>query len=181
MTRDAQQANLLGAVALAVADRTSAAAAQAAGQSVSAAAALSALRQYLNRATLDRLREVLGLTPSGGVRLVDRLSVAGLVTRGPGTDGRSRAVALTARGRRTADKVRAARLDALNSILEPLTPAENETLQALLAKLMAGIVDDKDGGAWLCRLCDVHACGRPEGRCPAANAARAKYGEPTSS
>jgi DNA-binding MarR family transcriptional regulator len=29
-----------------------------------------------------------------------------------------------------------------------------------------------DGTAWICRLCDLGACGRADGRCPAANAAR---------
>ncbi len=181
MSRDDQQANLLGAVALAIADRASVAAADAAGQSVSAAAALSALRQYLDHATLDRLRAVLGLTPSGAVRLVDRLSDNGLVVRGPGTDGRTRAVSLTPRGRRVADRIRAARLDALRSVLDPLSAADREALQGLLGTLMAGIVEEKEGGAWLCRLCDVHACRRPDGDCPAANAARAKYGEPAPS
>ena len=36
---------------------------------------------------------------------------------------------------------------------------------------MAALVRTKDGGAWTCRLCDLDACGRPAGRCPAANAA----------
>jgi DNA-binding MarR family transcriptional regulator len=171
-------ANLLGAVALAIADRTSSEAATAAGQSVSAAAALSALSQYLDGTTLERLRQVLGLTPSGAVRLVDRLAAAGLATRGPGADGRARAVSLTGPGRRAAEKVRRARLGALDSVLEPLTRDETAALQDLLAKLMTTIVAEKDGGAWLCRLCDLPACGRDEGRCPAANAARAKYGPP---
>ncbi|MGV2386825.1 MAG UNVERIFIED_CONTAM: MarR family transcriptional regulator, partial [Thermobifida fusca] len=84
MTAVDRVANVLGALALAVTDRTSAAIAAAAGQSVSAAAALSAMHHFLDRPTLDQLRRVLGLTHSGAVRLVDRLVDAGLVTRGPG-------------------------------------------------------------------------------------------------
>jgi DNA-binding MarR family transcriptional regulator len=180
VSEEAHPANLLGAVALAIADRTEAEAAEAAGQSVSAAAALSALRQYLDGATIDRLRDVLGLTSSGAVRLVDRLATSGLVTRGPGADGRSRAVSLTPDGRRAADQVRSARLDALASVLEPLSPTERQALQRLLGKLMTRIVNEKDGGAWICRLCDTQACGRQDGRCPAANAAKVKYGPPLS-
>jgi DNA-binding MarR family transcriptional regulator len=76
-----REANLLGALALVITDQTSAAIAAAAGQSGSATAALSALHHFLDRPTLDRLRQVLGPTPSGAVRLVDRLADAGLVTR----------------------------------------------------------------------------------------------------
>lgn len=179
MTQSHAQANLLGAVALAISDRTAVAAEQASGHSATSAAALSALRQYLDHASLDRLCGVLGLTPSGTVRLVDRLSEAGLVVRGPGPDGRTRAVSLTAKGRRVADKVRAARLEALNSIIEPLTRAEGEALRSVLSKLTVGLVEAKDGGAWLCRLCDLAACGRPQGQCPTANAAQRKYGTST--
>ncbi len=138
-------------------------------------AALSALHHFLDGPSLDRLRQVLGLTPSGAVRLVDRLVAAGLVTRGPGADGRSRSVALTPAGRAAAERVTAARSAALTDLLGELSPAERETLHDLLGRLMAGVVRGKDGGAWLCRLCDVTACGRAEGRCPTANAAAVKY------
>jgi rubrerythrin len=40
-------------------------------------------------------------------------------------------------------------------------------------------VRNKDGGAWICRLCDLEACDRAAGRCPTANAAAAKYGRPS--
>jgi DNA-binding MarR family transcriptional regulator len=173
-----QPANVLGTLAQAVADRTATVVAEAAGQSVSAASALSALRQFLDHTTLDRLCQVLGLTPSGAVRLVDRLCDAGLVTRAPGPDGRTRDVSLTPRGRRVADKIGAARLNALRDVLAPLSDAEVSALHALLARMMAGIVEEKAGGAWLCRLCDLQACGRPHGDCPTANAAAAKYAQP---
>jgi DNA-binding MarR family transcriptional regulator len=173
-----KEANLLGAFTKAVADRTAIVVVEVAGQSESAAAALSALHQFLDHTTVDRLCQVLGLTPSGAVRLVDRLSDAGLVTRAPGTDGRTRDVSLTRRGRRVADKIRAARLAALQNVLAPLSDADASTLHALLARMMNGIVEEKDGGAWLCRLCDLQACRRPHGGCPTATAAAAKYGQP---
>jgi DNA-binding MarR family transcriptional regulator len=169
------EANLLGALALSISDRTSTAIAAAAGQSESAAAALSALHHFLDRPTLDQLRQVLGLTHSGAVRLIDRLSAAGLVTRGPGGDGRSRSVVLTEEGRRAAGRVSAARAAALTDLLRTLSPAERKTLHALMGRVMAAVVHDKDGGAWICRLCDLDACGRNVGRCPTANAAAAKY------
>jgi len=174
-----REANVLGALALVITDQTAAAAAAAAGQSLSAAAALSALHQFLDRPTIDRLRQVLGLTPSGAVRLVDRLVEAGLVTRGPGADGRSRSVALTARGRRAATRISAARAALLSGTLAGLSRTERDTLHGLLGKVLANVVQAKEGGAWICRLCDLDACGRAAGHCPAANAGLAKYGPPS--
>jgi len=173
-----REGNVLGALALLLADQLSAAVATAAGGSGSAAAALAALHGFLDRPTLDKLRQVLGLTPSGAVRLVDRLAEAGLVTRGPGADLRSRAVILTPAGRRAAVRVASARAAVLDRALADLTANQRRTLEGLLGKVMAGMVREKDGGAWICRLCDLDACGRADGHCPSANAAAAKYGPP---
>jgi DNA-binding MarR family transcriptional regulator len=170
-----RQANLLGALALVITDQTAQAVAAAAGQSVSAAAALSALHHFLDGPTIDQLHKVLGLTPSGAVRLVDRLAAAGLVTRGPGDDGRSRSVVLTDHGLRAARQVTVARAAMLSSLLDELSPAERETLHSLMSRIMAGVVGSKEGGAWICRMCDLDACGRASGHCPAASAAAAKY------
>jgi DNA-binding MarR family transcriptional regulator len=168
-------ANVLGALAVALADRISTAVAAAAGQSVSAAAALSALHHFPEPQNLDRLGRVLGLTHSGAVRLIDRLADAGLVVREPGSDGRTRVLALTPAGRAVAQRVTAARADALAGILASLAPGDRRDVHRLSAALMAALVQTKEGGAWTCRLCDLHACGRPAGRCPAATAAAARF------
>jgi DNA-binding MarR family transcriptional regulator len=176
VTSPERAANVLGALALAVTDRGARAAATVGGQSASAAAALSALHHFLDRPTLDQLRRVLGLTPSGAVRLVDRLAETGLVARGPGEDGRSRAVVLTDEGRRVATELAAARAATLGGLLDGFSAHDRATLHELLGRVMANLVRDKDGGAWTCRLCDLAACGRAEGQCPTANAAANKYG-----
>jgi DNA-binding MarR family transcriptional regulator len=167
------EANVLGALALVVADRTADAVAAAAGQSVTGAAALSALHHFLDRPTIDLLRQVLGLTPSGTVRLVDRLAEAGYVVRGPGGDGRSRTVTLTAEGRRAAERVAQARTAVLSDTLAVLAPADRARLAGLLGRLFTGLVRGPGATRWICRLCDTTACGREHGRCPAANAALA--------
>jgi len=169
-------ANVLGAMALVVTDEMVAAVTGGAGGPVTDAAALSALSEFLDGATIDRVHRVLGLTPSGAVRLVDRLVEGGLATRGPGPDGRSRAVLLTPAGRGRATQVNGARASYLTSLLAGLSPAEVDDLHRLLGRVMANVVGAKDGGAWTCRLCDLTACGRKQGRCPTANAAREKYG-----
>jgi DNA-binding MarR family transcriptional regulator len=167
--------NLLGALSLVLADRTSEAVAEAAGRSESAAAALSALLHFLDKPSVDKLRQVLGLTSSGTVRLLDRLQAAGYVERGPGADGRSTSVSLTAQGRRAAERVADARAGVLAGALAALTPAERETLDDLAGKLLVGLMRGPGATRWMCRLCDLRACGRDEGRCPVANAARERY------
>ncbi len=176
IARDAL-ANVLGALALVITDELGRAVTQATAEgrgAVTDAAALSALAQFLDGATVDRVHQVLGVTPSGAVRLVDRLEAAGLVTRLPGADGRSRAVRLTEAGRDRARAIGDARSAYLAGLLGDLTSSEVDVLRGLLARVMTGVVAGKDGGAWTCRLCDLVACRRSEGECPAMNAALAR-------
>jgi DNA-binding MarR family transcriptional regulator len=167
--------NLLGALSLAVTDRTSEAAGETLGHSDSAAAALSALHHFLEDPSIDLIRQVLGVTPSGAVRLIDRLEEAGLVTRRPGRDARSVTVRLTARGRRAARRVSAARAGVLDGALAGLSGGERETLDALMGRVLVGLMRGPGATRWMCRLCDTGACGRERGTCPVANAARERY------
>ena len=171
----ARDGNVLGALSLVVADQMSDAVAATADQSLTAAAALSALEHFADGCSIDRLRRILGLTSSGTVRLVDRLVAVGEVRRREGPDGRTTSIELTAAGRRVARRVTAARADVLEDALGDLSPAERDDLERLAARVLESVVRRKlarDAGGestrWICRLCDLHACGRPEGRCPAA-------------
>lgn len=163
-------ANVLGALSLVVTDELGRRVTTSA-DSVTDAATLSALAQFLDGATVDRVHQVLGVTPSGAVRLVDRLEGAGLAIRGPGPDRRSRSIRLTPAGRERAQTVGDARSAYLSGLVDSLTDEEVEVLRSLVAKLMAAVVQHKDRGAWTCRLCDLTACRRNEGECPAYNAA----------
>jgi len=175
MTDSAQCANVLGALALVVTDQSAAAMVAGNELSESAASAISALSEFLDHPTLDELRKVVGLTPSGVVRLVDRLAAAGLISRGPGADGRSRAIVLTERGEAVAAELKTARLAALQGMLAGLTATEQQILHTLMGRVMGTIVEQKSGGAWICRQCDLGACQRAAGRCPAQVAAQQKY------
>lgn len=171
--------NVLGALALLITDQLDAATSPARGGG-SATAALSALDQFLDKTSVTRLRDVLGLTHSGTVRLLERLDGAGLIIRGAGPDGRTRSVRLTSRGRRSARSAAKQRAAYLDAVLDGLTPTEVQTLHGLLTQLMTQAVNLKEGGAWICRRCDLRACGRSDGNCPAATAAAQKYGLATS-
>jgi MarR family transcriptional repressor of emrRAB len=174
---DARLTNMLGALSLAVADRVREATEEAAGQISAAPAALVALDGFLAGRTIDDLRRVVDLTPSGAVRLVDRLADAGLVKRRPGADARSLSLVLTATGRRRAARIRTAREMAVASLLDGLSANDRTELARLTEHLLRSVTahrladraaDRIPHGGWLCRLCDLDACGRQEGRCPAA-------------
>jgi DNA-binding MarR family transcriptional regulator len=161
-----RDANLVGAVALALADRVQEAAAQAGGHGASGAAALAALHGPAQGASIDGLRRIVGLTHSGAVRLVDRLAAAGLVERRAGADQRSVALRLTPAGRRAARRVLAQRAAVVESALASLPAADRAALVHMAERLLPVLAGDADGERRVCRLCDADACGRPAGLCP---------------
>ena len=169
----ARGANLLGSVALAVADRVRDAAERGASQGGSAPAALVSLAGYLDGSPIDAVRGPLGLTHSATVRVVDRLAAAGLARRSEGTDRRSVAVELTPAGRSAAAEAVRARGEALEEALAGLDPGERAELARLHAKVLATLTDGRAAAGNICRLCDSHACGHEEGRCPVTQAADA--------
>ena len=181
-SRDPRLINALGAFALALADGIRDATEAAAGTTGAAPPALVALHQFLGGRTTEDLARATGLTHSGAVRLVDRLVDAGLVERRPGRDGRSLAIVLTAKGRALSRKVTVARATAIEAALEGLGSDDRRALLVLVDTLLTTATAQRLGArehgdepaGWLCRLCDFAACGRPQGECPAANAAQAK-------
>ena len=137
-------ANLLGAHALVVADRM--------------------------RASIDALRRVLGLSHSGGVRIVKRLEDAGLVAREPDpADRRAVRLHLTRAGEREAGRLLAARIAALKPLLAGLGERESAAFERLLERLLASVTGSGDDANRICRLCDPDVCGHP-GRCPVTRA-----------
>jgi MarR family transcriptional repressor of emrRAB len=168
-----REANLLGAVSLAVADRVRAAAERGAAQGGSAPAALVSLAGYLDGSPIDSVRGPLRLTHSATVRVVDRLVAAGLARRREGPDRRSVAVELTPAGHSAAAEALRARRQALEEALAGLDADERVQLARLHEKVLATLTEGRAGAGHICRLCDSHACGHEEGRCPVTRAADA--------
>lgn len=159
--------NLLGAQALALADRVlaGASASTGAGASRSECAALITLLAHHGR-TVGWLSDVLGLTSSGGTRLVERLVAAGWVERSAGDDARQRQLALTAPGRARADSMLAGRQAALAEAVAVLSATERADLEALLDKVVAGLAGDRLAALRVCGLCDRVACCETGEECP---------------
>ena len=163
-----QGANRLGALALRLADRMEVAVTAEGARSLSAATALSAMeRFFVDGPSIDALGKVVGLTSSGAVRLVDGLETAGLVTRRRGDDGRVSVIVLTAKGRRSAARVTAARAAVLADALATLTARERRTLDVMVDKVLVALVQGPSPGPAMCRLCATEVCGAERGEpCP---------------
>jgi DNA-binding MarR family transcriptional regulator len=163
----ARAVNLLGAHALVVSDRMR----EAAGMELSSAAVLTSLQTFADGASIDALRRVLGLSHSGGVRIVKRLEAAGLVAREPDpADRRAIRLHLTGAGQREARRLLAARQAALTALLAGLGEREHAALERLLERLLASVTASSDEANRICRLCDPGVCGHPA-RCPVTQAA----------
>ncbi len=150
-------ANLLGVVALAVADRIEKAARYIMSHAGETPAAVVVIGYGLGPSN-EQLRAILNLSHPGAVRLVDRLVTDGLVERREGRDKRTIALYLTRRGHALREKLLKERLAAIRPLLEPLTDAEQENLAALLSKLLSSMETTDLERCNLCRLCDGRVC-----------------------
>lgn len=159
-------ANVVAALALALTDRLTTAVTRATSLPVSDLTALNALAHIVAAPSVEGLRRILGLTHSGTVRLVDRLAAAGLVDHGPGVDGRTSSVTLTAEGRAAAARVAEARRATVDGALRGLSDDDRVELDHLAGRVLVALVRGPDATRWICRLCDTGACGRYDDRCP---------------
>lgn len=150
-------ANLLGALALALMDELGEEVAAASGHGGAAPAALVTIGAE-PELSIGALGVILGLSQPGAVRLVDRLVADGLVTRGAGPDGRTRALALTAAGQVRRAAILAARQRRLAPALAALSSGEQDQLVPLLERMLAALTTDLPRSYAICRLCDDGVC-----------------------
>lgn len=87
-----------------------------------------------------RLYEAAMISSGGMTNRLDRLERAGLIERRPDPDDRrGKLIALTAAGRRVIDETITRHVANEEQLLSVLTTAEQEKLNALLRKLIAGL------------------------------------------
>jgi len=156
-------ANLLVAVAQVVEDAVAQNVEPELSAGSSAIAALVSVRHQPGL-SIDGLRRIVGLTHSGTVRLVDRLEADALITRRK-DGGRSVRLSLTASGRRAVRKIEAARLAAVEALLEPLSEDALPGLDARLSLILAAQTENDDDLHRICRVCSFEAC-QAERQCP---------------
>ena len=166
MDADERLVNLLGACALALADRLQAATERALGEQGASAAALVTIAQYPG-GSIEELRRALGRTHSATVRVVDRLVARGWVRREAGARGPAVALVATPTGVEQAQAVLCARWRELRAAVGDRVPRD---LAAALEQILARITPDTAAGDRICRLCHAGAC--PQARCPVARRQR---------
>lgn len=152
-----RSANLLGAVGLAVADRIAGTARDILKHSGETPAALVVIGYGFGPSN-DQLRHILGLSHPGSVRLVDRLVADDLVQRREGRDKRAIALYLTETGVALRETLLRGRLAVIKPLLMSLTETEQETLAALLHKMLSSMKTTDLERCTLCRLCDNRVC-----------------------
>lgn len=155
-----RDANLVGALAVAIGDAVTRAAEAAAPEPGPAAAALM-LVAHLPGMSIDALRIGVGLSHPGAVRLVDRLAARGMLERrASAEDGRRVALHLTAAGESAAAGIAEGRNRAVARALDGLPDAERAAFIRTTEKLLAALVAGPDDALRVCRLCDETVCTR---------------------
>ncbi len=66
--------------------------------------------------------------------------------------------------------------DMLEELVSSLDEDERAAFAALAGRLLVAMMREPGAVRWTCRLCDVHACGRPDGLCPLEQEARCRHG-----
>lgn len=158
-----RSSNLLGALALGLADRIQQAASEATDLSPTAATALNTVAAHPGE-TIEQLSRVLDLSHSATVRVVDRLQASGFLQRGQGHNARALGLELTEAGRAKVAAALAQRDAELSAILSLLGPRQQEQLSVLPETLLSRLTANRNEGRRVCRLCHEAVC-RVQG-CP---------------
>jgi DNA-binding MarR family transcriptional regulator len=154
----ARTANLLGAVALALADALEGACRDVVEHGGETAAALSCIGLEPGLSN-QRLSQILSLSHPGTVRLVDKLVQESLVERRPARDdARAVALHLSAAGEERWERLLLQRRRALAAAIEQLTAREQDHLGALLEKILVTLPRTELHACAICRLCEAPAC-----------------------
>ena len=155
MTRRTE--NLLGVLALLVTDELDAQPSIPALSGSTSRAMLNAIGQYPN-SSIELLRDAVDLSHPAAVRAVAGLVDAGIVEQKAGSDKLSVALALTATGRREANRLRTARGRMLERIVARLDEDERDVFEHLLIKILWNETRDASHAMQLCRFCDDKPC-----------------------
>ena len=152
-----QTANLLGALSITLASEIWEAINTEFGATGETGAAVVLLG--VEPLSISELAAALGITHSGGVRLVNRLVSDELAERQPNPkDSRAVLVALTSDGHARRERALSERAAVLEPALVGLTTLERTALQGALRKVLAQLVVSPLAGTQICRLCDEGSC-----------------------
>ena len=106
----------------------------------------------------DWLRQRIGLTQSGTVRLVDRISSKGQIQRGAST-GRGVPLHITESGRQSLREWQEVKARMVDELLAGLTPDQRDALVEGMASALAAESRVRHQADATCRTCSWAACG----------------------
>lgn len=150
--------NIFGAFALMISDDIQRAVSSRAPEAGPTASALAVLA-HRPGLTVRMLAAGVGLSHAGAVRLVDRLASQGLIERrGDSSDGRAKAIYLTASGTALSDAVLESRDGAIAEGLLVLSEEEVDFLANISERVLRARLHDLEHSIWVCRLCRYDAC-----------------------
>ncbi len=120
----------------------------------------SALVLIRNRpsCSINWLHRRLAFTQSGAVRLIDRLEALGLVAREKEAGRREVGLRITPQGEARLRDGLAARLEAMQELVDPLSATEQRQLAGLVRKMLGAGTRTRDEADAACRLCDWDVC-----------------------
>lgn len=150
-------ANMLGALVIVLSDDLRAQVNETLGVTGETAAALIMLGANPDL-TIGQIATALGITHSGAVRLVERLTAEGLTEKHPGEDSRTVLVKLTSAGAEQRLAALAKRESVLSRAMALLEPDEAERFAASVEKLLRGLLTREELGYRFCRMCDEGQC-----------------------
>jgi MarR family transcriptional regulator, negative regulator of the multidrug operon emrRAB len=156
-------ANLLGALAGAVADQLERPQKDHHNQTNTSLAALNLLDAFAGCSNLQ-LSRAMKLSHSATVRLLDKLDAVGWVRREPGQDRRSVTLWLTPAGKTRVRQTARERAAVLRDITQLLNAQQRQHLDGIAQTLLRSMATSEWEAAYLCRLCDDGAC--PAQTCP---------------
>ena len=163
---DAHTLNLLGALSVGCSDFQQSAMAEI-GLSHAELAALLAVYTRPG-STVGDVSLTAGLTHSGAVRVLDRLSKGGWTKRKTGRDRRTVAIYCTPGGRKKAKLALSLRQAALRNLTKGLDKRDLAAFQKVAEKLLSRLPQDRADAWRICRMCDHGVCAGAD--CPVGKA-----------
>lgn len=115
-------------------------------------------------ASIEDMSQALDLSHSNLVRVVEQLRQMNLLEKKAGKDARSNALFITSAGETILTDFYRQRDAQLQDVLEALTADEQQTLAALVNKLLTNFPDGRQKDGRICRYCTIDACSRAD--CP---------------
>lgn len=150
--------NLFGALAMGVSDRVRWEALDETSLGGETSAALVVIG-HAPGLSIDQLSRVLGLSHPGAVRLVDRLTSAGLALREVSADDRrTAALSLTKAGRAHRSALLKRRDKALKAVLKVVGAGDLAVLERITEAMLQTLPHDAASALAVCRYCNDRHC-----------------------